>query len=205
MRSIDIYTERKREREKECKAFLSSRAFQKSFSCSDEWREVRNAFLPFLSVCLRANNKRQNFFVSSVVFVRSRFLREVSQRGWCFGQNTGSKKSFRERERERKSAKESAHRKKDRQTQKDGERRRKTESRILGGEDDIVRDDDDSDDERISSSPPGKISREEEEEEMEQKERANDGGARHGRENPVRGEKHVHHPARRKRCETGGN
>ena len=160
---------------------------------------------PSFLVCLSESEfKRQNFFVSSVVFVRSRFLREVSQRGWCFGQNTGSKKSFRERERERKSAKERAHRKKDRQTQTDGERRRKTESRILGREDDIVRDDDDSDDERISSSPPGKISREEEEE-MEQKERANDGGARHGRENPVRGEKHVHHPARRKRCETGGN
>jgi hypothetical protein len=77
---------------------------------------VYNSFLP-LSVCLRA--KRQN--VSSVVFVRSRFLREVSQRGWCFGQNTGNKKSFRERERERKSAKERAHRKKDRH------RRRKTE------------------------------------------------------------------------------
>ena len=61
--------------------------------------------------------------MSSVVFVRSRFLREVSQRGWCFGQNTGSKKSFRERERERKSAKERAHPKKDRKTQKD----RKTE------------------------------------------------------------------------------
>jgi len=40
-----------REREKECKAFLSSRAFQKSFSCSDEWREVYN-FLSFLLVCL---------------------------------------------------------------------------------------------------------------------------------------------------------
>ena len=61
---------------------------------------------------------------------------------------------------------------------------------------------DDADDEKISSSTPGKIS---EEEEMERKERANDGGAGHGRENPVRGEKHVHHPARRKRCETGGN
>lgn len=155
-------------------------------------------FPSFLSVCLRAN-KRQNF-VSSVVFVRSRFLREVSQRGWCFGHHGKQKKLQRERERERARRRERTARK----TDTDAERRRKTESRILGREDDIVRDDDDSDDERISSSPPGKISREEEEE-MEQKERANDGGARHGRENPVRGEKHVHHPARRKRCETGGN
>ena len=203
MRSIDIYTERKREREKECKAFLSSRAFQKSFSCSDEWREVCDAFLPFLSVCLRANLKGKTFlcllsFSCALVF-SERFLREVGVLD-----KTREAKKASERERERKSAKERAHRKKDRQTQTDGERRRKTESRILGREDDIVRDDDDSDDERISSSPPGKISREEEEE-MEQKERANDGGARHGRENPVRGEKHVHHPARRKRCETGGN
>ena len=77
---------------------------------------VYNAFLP-LSVGLRA--KRQN--VSSVVFVRSRFLREVSQRGWCFGQNTGSKKSFREREKEREG--ESA----PQERQTDADRRRKTE------------------------------------------------------------------------------
>lgn len=161
----------------------------------------RCATLSFLLVCLSESELKGKTlcllsFSCALVF-SERFLREVGVLD-----TTGSKKSFRERE--RKSAKERAHRKKDRQTQKDGERRRKTESRILGREDDIVRDDDDSDDERISSSPPGKISREEEEE-MEQKERANDGGARHGRENPVRGEKHVHHPARRKRCETGGN
>jgi len=60
--------------------------------------------------------------VSSVVFVRSRFLREVSQRGWCFGHHGKQKKL--QRERERKSAKERAHREKDRQTQKDGERQR---------------------------------------------------------------------------------
>ena len=62
---------------------------------------VYNAFLP-LSVCLRA--KRQN--VSSVVFVRSRFLREVSQRVyWCFGQHRRKQKKLqRERERERRRA-----------------------------------------------------------------------------------------------------
>ena len=195
MRSIDIYTER----ERECKAFLSSRAFQKSFSCSEEWREVYN-FLSFLLVCLSESEKAK----LSVVFVRSRVFSErfLSERLVFWTPREAKKASEREREKEREG--ESAPQERQTQTQKDGERRRKTESRILGREDDIVRDDDDSDDERISSSPPGKISREEEEE-MEQKERANDGGARHGRENPVRGEKHVHHPARRKRCETGGN
>ena len=95
--------------------------------------------------------------MSCVVFVRSRvFRRGFSERVGVLD-TTGSKKSFRERERERKSAKERAHRKKDRQTQTT-ERRRKTRNRILGREDDIVRDDDDSDDERISSSTPGKIS-----------------------------------------------
>lgn len=140
--------------------------------------------------------------MSCVVFVRSRvFSERFLREGWCFGHHGKQKKLQRERERERARRRERTARK----TDTDAERRRKkTESRILGREDDIVRDDDDSDDERISSSPPGKISREGEEE-MEQKERANDGGARHGRENPVRGEKHVHHPARRKRCETGGN
>jgi hypothetical protein len=61
--------------------------------------------------------------VSSVVFVRSRFLREVSQRGWCFGQNTGSKKSFREREREKEREGERA----PQERQTNAERRRKTE------------------------------------------------------------------------------
>ena len=51
--------------------------------------------------------------------MRSRFLGEVSQRGWCFGHHGKQKKL--QRERERKSAKERAHRKKDRH------RRRKTE------------------------------------------------------------------------------
>ena len=59
---------------------------------------VYNAFLP-LSVGLRA--KRQN--VSSVVFVRARFLREVSRRVyWCFGHHRKQKKLQRERERERR-------------------------------------------------------------------------------------------------------
>ena len=80
--------------------------------------------------------------MSSVVFVRSRFLGEVSQRGWCFGQH-GKQKSFREREREKEREGESAPQERQTQTQKDTERRRKTESRILGREDDIVRDDDD--------------------------------------------------------------
>ena len=111
---------------------------------------VYNAFLP-LSVGLRA--KRQN--VSSVVFVRARFLREVSRRVyWCFGHHRKQKKLQRERERERRRERTPRKTERHRKT----ERRRKTESRILGREDDIVRDDDDSDDERISSSPPGKIS-----------------------------------------------
>ena len=60
--------------------------------------------------------------MSSVVFVRSRFLREVSQRGWCFGHH-GKQKSFREREREKEREGESA----PRERQTDAERHRKTE------------------------------------------------------------------------------
>ena len=193
-----------RERESAKLFFPLERSKSRSRALTNGERCATLSFL--LSVCLRANKKRQNFFVSSVVFVRSRvFSERFLREGWCFGHHGKQKKLQREREREKEREGESAPQERQTQTQKDGERRRKkTESRILGREDDIVRDDDDSDDERISSSPPGKISRGEEEE-MEQKERANDGGARHGRENPVRGEKHVHHPARRKRCETGGN
>lgn len=112
MRSIDIYTER----ERECKAFLSSRAFQKSFSCSEEWREVYN-FLSFLLVCLSESEKAK----LSVVFVRSRVFSErfLSERLVFWTPREAKKAS--ERERERKSAKERAHRKKDRH------RRRKTE------------------------------------------------------------------------------
>ena len=101
----------------------------------------RCATLSFLLVCLSESELKGKTlcllsFSCALVF-SERFLREVGVLD-----TTGSKKSFRERE--RKSAKERAHRKKDRQTQKDGERRRKkTESRILGREDDIVRDDDD--------------------------------------------------------------
>ena len=198
MRSIDIYTERERESAKLFFPLERSKSRSRALTNGERFKQL---FPSFLSVCLRANKKRQNF-VSCVVFVRSRvFSERFLREGWCFGHHGKQKKLQRERERERARRRERTARK----TDTDAERRRKkTESRILGREDDIVRDDDDSDDERISSSPPGKISREEEEE-MEQKERANDGGARHGRENPVRGEKHVHHPARRKRCETGGN
>lgn len=95
-------------------------------------RALRNGercatFFPsFLSVCLRANNKRQNF-VSSVVFVRSRVFSERFLREVGVLDTTGSKKSFREREREKEREGESAPQERQTQTQKDGERRQRVE------------------------------------------------------------------------------
>ena len=107
-----------RERESAKLFFPLERSKSRSRALTNGERCATLSFL--LSVCLRANNKRQNF-VSSVVFVRSRVFSERFLREVGVLDTTGSKKSFRERERERKSAKERAHRKKDRH------RRRKTE------------------------------------------------------------------------------
>ena len=91
-------------------------------------------------------------FSCALVF-SERFPREVGVLD-----NTGSKKSFREREKESEGESAPQERQTDTQTDRKTPDRKTENSRILGREDDIVRDDDDSDDERISSSPPGKIS-----------------------------------------------
>jgi len=107
-----------RERESAKLFFPLERSKSRSRALTNGER-FKQLFPSFLSVCLRANKKRQNF-VSCVVFVRSRvFSERFLREGWCFGHHGKQKKL--QRERERKSAKERAHRKKDRH------RRRKTE------------------------------------------------------------------------------
>ena len=117
-----------RERESAKLFFPLERSKSRSRALTNGER-FKQLFPSFLSVCLRANKKRQNF-VSCVVFVRSRvFSERFLREGWCFGHHGKQKKL--QRERERKSAKERAHRKKDRhrrrKTEKDGERRQRVE------------------------------------------------------------------------------
>ena len=111
-----------RERESAKLFFPLERSKSRSRALTNGER-FKQLFPSFLSVCLRANKKRQNFFVSCVVFVRSRVFSERFLREVGVLDTTGSKKSFRERERERARRRERTARK----TDTDAERRRKTE------------------------------------------------------------------------------
>ena len=111
-----------RERESAKLFFPLERSKSRSRALTNGER-FKQLFPSFLSVCLRANNKRQNF-VSCVVFVRSRvFSERFLREGWCFGHHGKQKKLQRERERERARRRERTARK----TDTDAERRRKTE------------------------------------------------------------------------------
>ena len=110
-----------RERESAKLFFPLERSKSRSRALTNGER-FKQLFPSFLSVCLRANKKRQNF-VSCVVFVRSRVFSERFLREVGVLDTTGSKKSFRERERERARRRERTARK----TDTDAERRRKTE------------------------------------------------------------------------------
>ena len=112
-----------RERESAKLFFPLERSKSRSRALTNGER-FKQLFPSFLSVCLRANKKRQNFFVSCVVFVRSRvFSERFLREGWCFGHHGKQKKLQRERERERARRRERTARK----TDTDAERRRKTE------------------------------------------------------------------------------
>ena len=111
-----------RERESAKLFFPLERSKSRSRALTNGER-FKQLFPSFLSVCLRANKKRQNF-VSCVVFVRSRvFSERFLREGWCFGHHGKQKKLQRERERERARRRERTARK----TDTDAERRRKTE------------------------------------------------------------------------------